>query len=173
MENFITTDVPGVLKMILSTFLIFSIMLVITRISGLRTFAKMSSLDFASTIAVGSILASVIMSSGASLVKGGIALVFIIMFQFLFSYFTRTSTLFNKVAANSPLLLMKDGEILQENLKKSNISRSDLIAKLREANVIQFSEVYAVIFETTGDVSVLHGKDPKDLDDRLLEGVRT
>ncbi|MGB3773771.1 MAG: hypothetical protein WA951_00805 [Leeuwenhoekiella sp.] len=53
---------------------IFTIIILITRVSGLRTFAKMYSFDFASTIAIGSILAMVVMNSEQSLLKGAIAL---------------------------------------------------------------------------------------------------
>ena len=65
---------------------IFTIIIVITRISGLRTFAKMSSFDFASTIAIGSILASVVMNTDQSLLKGGVALAGIVLFQTLFAF---------------------------------------------------------------------------------------
>ena len=70
---------------------------------------------------------------------------------------------------NEPVLLMRDGEILDEALEKTRVARSDLIAKLREANVTDYSQVRAAVLETTGDVSVLHGE---TLDEALLEGVR-
>ena len=50
---------------------------------------------------------------------------------------------------------MWQGKILYHALKKANVGKDDLIAKLREANVHDFSEVKAVIFESTGDVSVI------------------
>ena len=49
-------------------------------------------------------------------------------------------------------------------------THADLVAKLREANVLDFSSVRAVVFEATGDISVLHGEGP--LDERLLAGVQ-
>ena len=49
----------------------------------------------------------------------------------------------------------------------------ELINKLREANVTQLSQVYAVIMEATGDISVMHNdSDEHELDDILLKGVR-
>lgn len=67
---------------------------------------------------------------------------------------------------------MKDGIILTENLHKTNLSEENLIAKLREANVIDFDEVRAVVLESTGDVSVLHTNSDKKLMDKMLKGVR-
>ena len=68
---------------------------------------------------------------------------------------------------------MKGENILYDNLHATNMSEEDLMAKLREANVIELSEVKAVILETTGDVSVLHGSSDKDVDAILLQNIRT
>ncbi|MDO6471263.1 YetF domain-containing protein [Maribacter sp. 1_MG-2023] len=47
------------------------------------------------------------------------------------------------------------------------------MAKLREANVLQLSQVKAVIFETTGDISVLHSDKPIDIDAVIVEDVKS
>ena len=155
-----------------SVLLIFSIIILITRISGLRTFAKMSSFDFASTIAIGSILASVVMNTGQSIVKGTIALGTIVAFQTLFSYMKRKSDKLSDLLTNKPTLIMDGDNILYDNLARTNVSEEDLIAKLRESNVRHFREVLAVVLESTGDVSVLHADDGTELDrDRMLKGV--
>ena len=131
----------------------------------------MSSFDFASTIAIGSILASVVMNTNQSLLKGGLALAVIIIFQTIFAYSVRKSKSVKKVFTNKPLILMMNGEILYDNLEKSNVGEENLIAKLREANVIHFNEVLAVILESTGDMSVLHSSEKSELQDKLLLGV--
>ena len=58
---------------------------------------------------------------------------------------------------NTPLLLMEDGKFNEINMKKANVSENDILAKLREANAYDLNKVHAVIFETTGGISVLHG----------------
>lgn len=158
-----------------SVFIIFTLLIIIVRISGLRTFAKMTSFDFATTIAIGSILASISISPGTSLGNGFVALVAIVLFQVIFAIIQRHSDPFRKVATNEPVLLMRDGIILYENLKACNLHRSELIAKLREANVLSFSEVKAVVFESTGDVSVLHAnpESSSELEEELLDFLDT
>ena len=172
MENWVFASAPILVKVILSVLVIFTIIIVITRISGLRTFAKMSSFDFASTIAIGSILASVVMNNGQSLLKGAIALGGIVAFQSFFALMVRRSSAFKKACTNDPVLLMNEGKILYDNLKKTNVGEDDLIAKLREANVIDFSEVLAVVLESTGDMSVLHTSEGKKLMPKILQGVK-
>ena len=131
----------------------------------------MSSFDFASTIAVGSILAAIVINKDQGVLKGILALVCVIGFQTLFSFLVRKVDWFKKLFTNTPQLLMKDGEIFYDKLQKCNVGVSDLMAKLREANVHKMSEVQAVIFESTGDISVLHSKEREAVDPILLEDV--
>lgn len=68
---------------------------------------------------------------------------------------------------------MDGPQILHENLRRARVPETDLIAKLREANVLNLDQVRAVVLETTGDISVLHGgPDGPDLEPTLLTGVR-
>lgn len=159
------------LLIITSVFGIFAIMILLTRIFGLRTFAKMSSIDFASTIAIGSILASTILNKNQSIEQGALALLCIILLQTIFSFLVRKSNIFKSILTNKPQYLMLNGEIIDENLKKCNVSLDDLLGKLREANVHQMKNVKAVIFESTGDISVLHGSENTEIDDVILEDV--
>jgi len=159
--------------LVLSVLGIFSIIIIITRIFGLRTFAKMSSFDFASTIAVGSVLAAIILNKDYSLTKGAIVLTTIIAFQTIFSFLIIKVDFFKKLFTNKPQLIMWNGKILHDKLKRCNVGKDDLIAKLREANVHAFSEVKAVIFESTGDVSVIHNNENKDIELQMLTDVNT
>lgn len=172
LKDWLVSDWTTIVKVFISTVLIFTILIVWIRISGLRSFAKMSSIDFASTIAIGSILASTILSDSPSLLVGASAIGFILLLQTVFSILTLKLSWFNTLTSNQPLLLMDGSTILHDNLKATNLSKEDLMAKLREANVIQISEVKAVILETTGDISVLHGTKEKAVDDCLLENIR-
>ncbi len=153
---------------IFSSLALYFIMMIAIRIVGLRSFSKMSGHDFAITVAIGSILATTIIAKEPSVLQGGLAIAFLLMIQTLFSYWRLNRE--NSYLENKPLLLMKDSKILKENLKKAKITENDLIAKLREANVLNMEEVQAVVFEVTGDVSVLHGK--KKLQNKILQGVR-
>jgi len=164
-------DPQEALWLVLTVLAIFSFVILFTRTFGLRTFAKMSSFDFASTIAIGSVIAAVIMNSNYSILKGAIALACITGFQTIFSLLARKSKLFRKTFTNKPQILMWNGEVLEDQLSKCNVGYDDLIGKLREANVHSFDEVQAVIFESTGDISVLHDGDNRKIDRRILKDV--
>ena len=171
MEDWLTAPFGTLWKTAAGGVLIMAALLLIIRVYGLRSFAKMSSVDFASTVAIGSILASVTMSTDNSVLKGAVAILAILGFQQVFSIVKRKSNAFESVAENSPKFLMRGTKIIQANMDASGVTHSDLMAKLREANVTQLSQIKAVVFETTGDISVLHGTDDTPIQEEILEGV--
>ena len=149
-------EIPMVL---LSCLVTYSLILVYTRVTGLRSFSKMSASDFVMTLAVGSIFASIISMSTPTLVIGLTALASLFLGQWLLALLRLKFTWFSKLVDNEPLLLMYGDTILEAHLQKANVTRADIYGKLREANAMNFEQVRAVIFETTGDISVIHTKD--------------
>ena len=65
----------------------------------------------------------------------------------------------SKIISNAPLLLTDGNKILHGNLEYARIEEEQLIAKLRGANVLNYDQVFAVVLESTGDISVLHAAD--------------
>lgn len=165
-------ELTTILKMLLAAVIIYFYIMLITRIAGKRTFAKMSSFDFAITIAIGSILADAVNNPVDNLMSGMVALALLLSLQIIISFIRTRSEKFAAATTNTPILVMQNGEILEENLKKALMTRDDLMGKLREANVLQLSQAKAVIMETTGDVSVLHSANNIEIDQELLENVK-
>jgi len=155
MEKWFELSFDTVMAIFISCIGIYIAIIFFTRIFGKRSFSKMSSFDFAMTVAVGSMIASTVLTKSVSLQHGIIGLFFVYLLQ-LIAAFLRRWKVFQNLIDNTPLLLMDGEKILFENLKKARVTESDLRSKLREANVIQLDQVKAVIFETTGDIVVLH-----------------
>lgn len=151
--------------------LIFFVIILMTRLIGLRSFAKFTAYDFAFTVAVGSIISS-ILTSATSIVHGSVAIGSLLILTFIFSYLQRKMPALSSLMSNQPLLLMENGDILYKNLKYARVEKTQLVAKLREANVTDYDQVKAVVLESTGDISVLHKAGDAALQSDLLEGVR-
>ncbi|MBM7070087.1 DUF421 domain-containing protein [Actibacterium sp. 188UL27-1] len=143
--------------------------ILLVRIVGLRSFSKMTIFDFVMTVAMGSLLAGAAQTGKwVDLVQTMTAMAALFAIQFGVAYARQRSDRLDTAFQNAPVLLMRDGKILYDALRKTRVAEGDLIAKLREANALEMTSVRAVILETTGDVSVLHGD---HLDQTLLRGV--
>ncbi len=155
--------------LILSSLAVFCVVAVV-RVVGLRAFSKMTAFDFVVTVAVGSLLASASQAPSLSeFVQPTIAIASLLGVQYVVARLRRSSETFEAIVQNSPVLLMQDGEILHQALAATRVEEDDLIAKLREANVRDFSEVSAVVLETTGNISVLTGA---QVNPEILKGVQ-
>jgi len=172
MLDWFTAPADALLGVALSTVAIFATLLVIVRVVGLRSFSKMTGFDFAVTIAIGSVLAATLLTPDPPVAQGAVAIGLLFGLQVIISLLRSRSPGFARLVDNPPLFLMLDGRVLDDNLKRARVSVSDLQAKLREANVLDPCEVRAVVFEATGDISVLHGDpDGRPLDPWLVDGV--
>lgn len=121
------------------------------------------------TIGMGSLLAGASQSSDwPGLLQTLVAMASLFIVQYSVANIRQKSKRFDELVQNTPVILMKDGLIMYDALRKTRVSEEDLIAKLREANARDFSEVRAVVLETTGDISVLHGE---HLNEQILKGV--
>lgn len=151
---------------VISTLAIFLSVVFAVRANGLRSFSKMSSFDFAVTVAIGSLIASVAVSS-TSLTNGIVALVVVLVAQRIVAVLRRRTAI-EAAIDNTPMVLMAGRRMLEDNMARARVTEADIRAKLREANVTDWNQVRAVVLETTGDVSVLHGE---TLDVSLLQGA--
>lgn len=155
--------------LVLTAFAMFWVVMLV-RVNGLRSFSKMTNFDFVMTVAVGSLLAGASQStSWAAFAQTLTAMAALFIVQYVTARFRKVSDTFETLMQNKPVVLMRDGKIFDEALAETRVARSDLIAKCREANVLDLSKVRAVILETTGDISVLHGE---SCSEELLEGTK-
>lgn len=162
-------SVPELAAGSIAALAIYVVVIVATRVAGLRSFSKMSAFDFAMTVAIGSLIAATASGQG-SLLTVTVAVCILYSAQLGVAKLRRRGLL-GGLVDNAPLLLMEDGRVLHDNLTTARVTLDDLHGKLREANVLGYDRVHAVVFETTGDISVLHGSG--ELDRRLLDNVRS
>lgn len=171
--EWIASSGTALLMVALSGLGIYLALLLLTRLAGLRSFSKMSSFDFAITVAMGSLLATTILAETPPLGQGLMGLVVLFGIQYAISKLRRHTRFMAAVVDNEPLLLMAGSEVIHENLDRARMTDADLKSKLRQAGVAHPEQVLAVVMETTGDVSVLKQSDAgSGFDPDLFAGVR-
>jgi uncharacterized membrane protein YcaP (DUF421 family) len=146
---------------------IYLAIIVATRVAGPRSLARMSAFDFVATVAIGSMVASVGLGQ-VPVVDGLVAVTTLFALQFVVAIVRRSRVLGGAID-NTPLLLVRDGEVYEDHLRAARLTHDDLRQHLRQADVTDIGVVRAVVLETTGEVSVLQGDG--DLGP-VLQGVR-
>ncbi len=172
MQEWIQISWQEIAGVLLSVTAVYATIIVFTRVTGLRSFSKMSAGDFAMTVAVGSVLGSAVVTPSPTILVTAVALAGLFGGQWLLAHARRKSDRFMRLVDNRPLLLVWNGDMLKDNMRRAGVTETDIRAKLREANTFRLDDVAAVVFETTGDVSVLHGSAADEFDDFVLADVR-
>ncbi len=145
----------GILRVIVTTITAYIILILMLRISGKRTLAKMNAFDFVVTIALGSILGSVILNKSVPLVEGILAAALLIALQYGITYFSVRNKSFKDFISSNPTLLLYKGELFPQAMQKMRISKPEINKAVREAGFTDLSNVDAIVLESTGDISVI------------------
>ena len=164
------TDWAQIIGIIVSSIGIYVGIIVYTRLLGLRSFTKISSYDFAMTVAMGSILASTASAKEPSLIRGLIAIGVLFILQAILSYLRINTTQIKTLVDNKPILLMAHGEYIWENIHKVKLTNSDIHKVLRQNNIKNSQQVLALVMETSGAMSVIKSED-ESLDPSLFTAI--
>jgi uncharacterized membrane protein YcaP (DUF421 family) len=145
-------------------------LVLILRISGKRTLAKMNAFDFVVTIALGSILATVLLSKEVALAEGLLALVWLIGLQWLVASLAVRFAGWRKVIKSEPRLLALHGELNEAALRDERVTPDAVFAAVRSAGHASLGEVEAVVLENDGRLSVI-GSHPQRVKASALRGL--
>ena len=132
---------------------------VMLRGSGKRTLAKMNGFDLVVTVAIGSTLATILLSRDVSLVQGVTAFALLIVLQWVVTWLSVRSDAVKKAVRAEPVLLFRRGAFLRGAMKRARVTESEILQAARSRGVLGLGSVEAVVLETNGDLSVLTGGD--------------
>ncbi|KYF92912.1 hypothetical protein BE17_12275 [Sorangium cellulosum] len=130
-------------------------LVVLLRVSGKRVLSKMNAFDLVITIALGSTLATVMLSKSVALVDGVLAFAVLISLQFLITWLSVRSKAVSRMVKAEPMLLVHRGEMLPGALKQERVVEAEILAAAREHGLMSLGEVEAMILETDGSFSVI------------------
>ena len=149
----------NMLQMCVRAFTMFVIMLILIRVSGMRTFAKRSSFDSIITIMLGAVLARGVV--GASGYVDTIAASFVmVLLHRLVAWLSVKSKKFERVVKGSYIKLYNEGAIISDALNKTGMSENDLHESLRlETKKLTLSEIDTAFLETNGRISFILKRD--------------
>lgn len=150
-----------ILRIFFSSVAIYFCLIFLIRFFGKRSLGKWNSFDFVMNVAMGSIVATTLLSKDVELINGVIALFTLIFLQFMVTWTSVRSQTFTKLLKSEPTLLFYNGEFIQKNMKKERVAESEVYAAIREQGDSSIENVGGVVLETDGNLSVILGEQIK------------
>jgi uncharacterized membrane protein YcaP (DUF421 family) len=129
------------------------------RVSGKRTLSKMNAFDLVVTVAMGSTLATALLSKEVALLEALLAFAVLIGLQWVVAWAGSRSARFEKLIKSRPTVLFRDGQMLEEALHRERVAQIELLAAVRSAGREDLENVRAIVLETDGTFSVVAQRD--------------
>ena len=127
----------------------------VLRISGKRTLTQFNAFDFVVTVALGSTLATILLSQEVSLFQGVLAFLVLVGMQFAITWTSLRSSRVRKLSKSEPAALVYRGRFLRKQMHEERVLESEVDAALRAHGVASVNDVDLVVLETDGTVTVI------------------
>lgn len=124
-------------------------------VSGKRSLSKMNSFDFVVTVALGSTLATILLSKDVSLAEGVTAFALLLILQFSVTWLSVRLPWFKNLVKAEPTLIYYEGEFLPSKMKKMRVLEEEIRQAARSEGFASLEDIEAVVLETDGTFSVM------------------
>jgi uncharacterized membrane protein YcaP (DUF421 family) len=148
-------DVSGLLRILFVGIVAYAALVTFLRISGKRTLSKMNAFDLVVTVALGSTLATVVMSKDVPLAEGLLALALLIALQWVVAWGSVRSQQVGELVKSEPQILYHRGQMIEAALKRERVTPEEIAAAARGSGYGELDEVDTVLLETDGSFSVI------------------
>ncbi len=133
---------------------LYLILILVIRLMGKRQIGEMEPSEFVVTMLIAD-LASVPMQDNAiSLFSGLIPILAVLALELILAVGSMKLIGLRRLLCGKPVVLIENGAIVQDNLRRTRVNLDELAGQLREQGILDFSTVKYAILETNGQISV-------------------
>lgn len=152
-------DLQGLARVAIISLLAYGALILVLRLAGKRALAKLNAFDLVVTVAFGSTLATVLLTSNVAFLEGLLAFAMLALLQWSVSRLSIGSPAFRRLIRSQPRLLLENGHFLEAAMADERITADEIEAVVRAAGIGRLDEVGAVVLETDGTLSVIRCSD--------------
>ena len=146
---------PEWLNLLLRSISLVFIILFLTKYLGKKHISQLSIFDYINGFVVGGIISIVAVNRDVNYWYGLMALIVWFIIPYLIDLLGLKVKAVREFIHGKSKVIIKDGKIMEENLKKELFSADDLLVHLRDRNIFNVADVEFALLEPTGKISVL------------------
>lgn len=154
---------PEWLEIALRTLVAVVVLFIMTKILGKRQISQLSLFEYITGITIGSIAAYISLDLDANWYLGIVSLSVWIAVSLAFEFLQLKSKTARNFIDSKSTVLIKDGKILEENLKKERLTTDELMEQLRKKSIFKAADVEFAVMEASGDINALLTKENQPL----------
>lgn len=142
------------LEMIVRTTVTFVVLLGLARLLGKEQLSQLTFFNYITGITIGSIAGEVVAHDDTHYFNAITSLIWWSILTVIFSYISMKSAKAKSLLDDKPMIVIKNGKILENGLKKSRLPIGDLNMLLRMQGIFSVKDVHFAVLETNGELSV-------------------
>ncbi|MBQ8861047.1 MAG: DUF421 domain-containing protein [Ruminococcus sp.] len=147
------------LILLLRTILIYTFIILAVRLMGKRQVSDMQTSELVITLIISDIAAIPMQGVEQPLLSGLLPIMVLVALEIILSILMLKSSKFRNIICGNPIVIIKDGKILEKELKKLRVCYEDLYSLLRQQEVFDVKDIKYGIIETNGSLSLLKYKE--------------
>ena len=136
------------------TIILYLVMILSVRLMGKRQIGQMEASEFVVAMLVADLASVPMQDNAVPLLSGVVPLLTVVGMELILSFLVLKSVRVRKLLCGKPVILIDNGKILQDNLRKTRLTMDELMSHLRQKDVLDLEAVQYVILETDGNLSV-------------------
>ncbi|MFG0216133.1 DUF421 domain-containing protein [Brevibacillus porteri] len=160
---------PDWLSILLRSIGAVAYLFLLTKIIGKRQIKQLTYIEYIVGISIGSIAAFMATEMDGPVYHSLIGMGVFALFPYLMEWLSLKSKFLRDLFEGKSTVLIKEGKILEDNLKKERLTAEDLMEQLRIKNVFRVADVEFALMETSGEVSVLLKSESQPVTPKHLE----
>ena len=161
----------GIVRTLVVGFLAYLCLVCFLRVSGKRTLAKLNAFDLVVTVALGSILSSILLQQDVPLAEGITALALLIGLQYLVTATSVRWQSFSRGVRSAPSVLVRKGEFCTQVMRRERVTEREVLSAVRASGVSGVEDAAAVILESDGTMSVIRDDGARENQSDPLAGT--
>ena len=138
----------------LRTIVLYLMLIAVIRLMGKRQIGQMEPTEFVVTMLVANLAAIPMQDGGIPLLSGLVPILTVLGVGLVLSWLSLRCVSMRRWLCGKPVILIDNGRILQNNLRRTGITLDELTGHLREKDVLNIDQVQFAILETDGNFSV-------------------
>ncbi|WP_029198915.1 DUF421 domain-containing protein, partial [Paenibacillus alginolyticus] len=159
---------PEWLEIALRTLLAIVVLFVMTKILGKRQVSQLSLFEYITGITIGSLAAYVSLDLDTNWYLGLVSIAVWVGVSLVMEFLQLKSKTARDFLDSKAAVLIKDGKIMEDNLKKERLTTDELMEQLRKKSVFKAADVEFAVIEPSGDINVLLTKENQPLTPKHL-----
>ena len=169
MGNLFTLGTPP-LQIILRCLIVYAFLLLAFRITGKRQLGQFTPFDFAVLLIVSNAVQNAMIGPDTSLIGGIIGAATLFALNYLLSVLSTRYNIFGRELLGEPTLLVDDGHLVSENLRRERVDPDEVLMAMREHGVDSLTSVKLAVLETDGTISIVAADTPTIRTKRRVRG---